>query len=32
MDVDLSTADPSHLPTLTADQLNQLVAPDRRIG
>ncbi|HTL43563.1 MAG TPA: carboxypeptidase regulatory-like domain-containing protein [Vicinamibacterales bacterium] len=29
---DLTTADPSHLPTLTAAQLNQLVAPDRRIG
>jgi hypothetical protein len=30
--IDLGTADPAHLPTLTTDQLNQLVAPDRRIG
>src|SRR4029079_10114429 len=30
--IDLATADPAHLPTLTTDQLNQLVAPDRRIG
>jgi hypothetical protein len=30
--IDLTAADLSHLPTLSNDQLNQLVAPDRRIG
>ena len=30
--VDLATADLAHLPTFTASQLNQLVAPENRIG
>jgi hypothetical protein len=30
--IDLAAADPAHLPAFTASQLNQLVAPENRIG